>query len=139
MTLFGAAHALLATHLVGAIYMVALATLAAVGSQHQDGKLARVRGPNFERYVGATSMVPFAAILAGRQRLVLGELPWGALAAGVGVAFLLRQVHDQVFAHRGAWVIAATVGGALSIAIVTGLRDRRRRAGRLQVPARRTT
>lgn len=139
MTLFGAAHALLATHAVGAIYMLALATLAAVGSQHQDRKLARVRGPHFARYVAATSTVPFAAILAGRQRLVPGELPWGALAAGLVVAVLLRQVHEDIFAHRGAWIVVGTVGGALSISVTTWIRDRRRRAERFHAEARRST
>jgi uncharacterized membrane protein len=138
MTLFGVAHVLLATHLVPALYMVALTILAAVGSQHQDRKLARLRGPGFERYVASTSMVPFAAILAGRQQLVVRELPWGALAAGVGVAFLFRRAHEHLFAFRGVWVIAATVGGALVITLTTWLRDRRR-ARRLHVPAGRAT
>ena len=36
--------------------------------------------------IAQTSVVPFGAILAGRQRLVAAELPWGAMAAGLVLA-----------------------------------------------------
>src|SRR5262245_36315911 len=128
VALFAGAHALLATHLVSTLAMLALATLAVVGAYHQDAKLRGSRGAPFAAYVASTSAVPFAAILAGRQRLVWRELPWGALLAGGMVAAGLRSVHADIFAHRGAWVILVVVGGALSITAVSWARDRRRPA-----------
>jgi uncharacterized membrane protein len=126
LVLFGGAHALLATHRVGALLMLALAVLAAIGSRHQDAKLRRLRGPAFADYLAATSTVPFAAILAGRQRLVWRELPLPAMAVGLASAAGLRRVHDDLFSHGGAWVIAVVVGGALVLTIQSWRRERRR-------------
>jgi len=125
MALFATAHALLATHLIGTVLMLGLAALSIVGPWHQDRKLARLRGEGFTEYLRATSAVPFAAIAAGRQVLAWRELPLGALAAGLAIAVGLRGVHEEIFAHRGAAVVAVTVGGAAVIALVSWLRTRR--------------
>jgi uncharacterized membrane protein len=124
VTLFATAHALLATHLIGSVLMGVLAALAIVGARHQDGKLARLRGQAFRDYVASTSAVPFAAIVGGRQSLQWREMPLGGIAVGLGVAVLLRQVHDQIFAHGGLWVAGVAVGGALAIMVAAWLRDR---------------
>jgi uncharacterized membrane protein len=123
--LFAMSHALLAAHAIGAVLMGALALLAMAGPIHQDAKLRRLRGPAFDGYVRATSTVPFAAILAGRQRLVLRELPLGALAAGLAVAVGLRAMHAEIFADRGLWVVLVVVGGAAFFTALAWLRDRR--------------
>lgn len=125
MALFAAAHALLATRLIGAVLMLTLAALATLGARHQDAKLHRLRGQSFRDYLDVTSMVPFAAIVAGRQRLVWRELPLMGFATGLAVAAALRWAHADVFAHRGGWVILVAVGGALVILAVGLLRPRR--------------
>jgi uncharacterized membrane protein len=117
MVLFAAAHALLATHLVGTAGFSGLALFAAVGAWHQDRKLFALRGAPYARYLAATSALPFAAIVAGRQRLVLGELPWAHLAAGLAAAAWLRHAHDRLFAAGGAWIVGVAVGGALLITL----------------------
>ena len=81
LALFGAAHALLAPRLVGAVAMGSLALFAGVGAWLQDRKLLALRGEDYCDYLAVTSAIPFAAILAGRQRLVWGELPYGTLLA----------------------------------------------------------
>jgi uncharacterized membrane protein len=126
--LLGGAHALLATHLTGTVAFGGLALLAILGPWHQDAKLLTRRGPAYGGYLAATSGVPFAAILAGRQRFVWGELPWGALALGLAIAIGLRAVHDGIFAQQGVWVIATVVGGAgmLTLASVRRLRRQAR-------------
>ena len=116
MALFGAAHALLATRLVGTVFFGVLAVYSTLGAWHQDRKLLALRGAPYERYLAATSMIPFAAILAGRQRLVLRELPWLHLAAGLGLAVGLRAVHGAILSAGGAWVVAAVIG----VAVVAG-------------------
>jgi uncharacterized membrane protein len=126
LALFASAHALLATRLVGAVLMAALAALAVLGPMHQDRKLARLRGEGFLVYLRATSAVPFAAIAAGRQPFAWRELPYAGLAAGLVVAAVLSRVHEGIFAYRGAGVIAVTVGGAGLITFVSWLRERRR-------------
>lgn len=126
VALLGAAHALLATRLVGAVMMGGLALFAVIGAWHQDRKLLRQHGEPYAAYLEATSTVPFAAIVAGRQRLAWGELPLGALALGIALAVVLRTVHESIFAHGGAWVIAAVLGGATLAGVRSARRVRRR-------------
>jgi uncharacterized membrane protein len=126
VTLFATGHAGLATHAVGSVLMGALAMLAVVGALHQDAKLRRLRGPAFDDYLASTSTVPFAAILAGRQRLVWRELPVAAILIGLALSAVLRYVHGSIFAHRGAWVILVVVGAATVFTVSAWLHDRRR-------------
>ena len=121
------AHVLLATRLVGAVFQAGIATVMIVGAWHQDRKLLVLRGRPYEAYLAATSAVPFVAILAGRQRLVWRELPYGALAACAAIAVSLRVVHGAIFDHGGAWVIVATLGGAAGAGLASAWHARRRR------------
>src|SRR5262249_54119579 len=77
--LLAAAHVLLATRLTGTVFAAGLALVAFVGAWHQDRKLHALRGAAYGRYLATTSTLPFAAIVAGRQRLVWNELPWPSL------------------------------------------------------------
>ena len=81
LSLLGAAHALLAPRLVGAVAMGSLALVAGVGAWFQDRKLLALRGQGYRDYLAVTSAIPFAAILAGRQQLVWAELPYRHAAA----------------------------------------------------------
>ena len=132
VALLALAHVLLATRLVGTVFVAGLALLAILGARHQDAKLLRLRGRPYAEYLAATSAVPFGALLAGRQRLDWRELPLGTLAAGVVLAFVLRSVHEGIFAHSGAWVIGGTLGGA---AFATVQAWRRARRAELRMPA----
>lgn len=125
------AHALLAGRLVGTVFFAALALFAMVGAWHQDQKLLALRGAPYREYLAATSTLPFAAVVGGRQRIVWRELSLGALTAGLVLAGLLRSVHGSIFAHDGTWVIAATVGGAALETIQAWRRAHRQRAHRL--------
>jgi uncharacterized membrane protein len=132
LALFGVVHALLATHRVGAVAMGSLGLLAAFGAWFQDRKLLALRGESYQDYLAVTSAIPFAAILAGRQRLVWGELPYRALLLGVAIAALLRAVHAHLFDHGGAYLIAAMIAGPLLI-LLSALR-RAQRASRSAAP-----
>jgi uncharacterized membrane protein len=121
-------HVLLATRLVGAVFVGGFALLAIAGARHQDAKLLARRGRAYADYIAVTSTLPFRAMVAGRQQLPWHELPLGTLAAGVGVAAGLRALHDGLFGHGGAWVIAAVVGGG-ALATLQSWRYARRAAG----------
>ena len=128
VALIGAAHVLLAPHLAGAVLMGGLAVVSIAGARHQDTKHLRRHGQAYAEYLGETSLLPFAAVLAGRQRVVWSELPLGAAALGVAAGLALRAVHDGLFAHGGLWiVVGVTAGGAL--ATIQSVRHTRR-AGR---------
>jgi uncharacterized membrane protein len=127
VVLLGGAHALLATRLVGAVAMGSLALVAWLGSWLQDRKLLALRGAPYAAYLAATSSVPFAAVVAGRQRVVWAELPYRSLLLGLALAWLLRAVHAHLFDYGGAYVIAALVIGPLVILLAQWRRARRGR------------
>src|SRR5262245_12695117 len=127
-----AAHVLLAPHLAGAVLSAGLAVLALGGARHQDRKLLARRGRPFAEFLATTSLVPFAAIVAGRQRLVPRELPWTVMAMALVLVAVLRRGHAGIFAHGGLWVILTVVGGA-AILMVQDLWAARRRARRRAV------
>lgn len=104
--MWAAAHALLATKLIGTVFFGSFAALAILGTLHQERKLVRDRGPDYERYLASTSFVPFVAILAGRQKLAAREQPWPFLVLGLGVVWLLRSQHANLLAWNGAGMAA---------------------------------
>lgn len=112
VALFGLAHALLSPTLAGSVFFTGLTLHAVLGALHQDRKLLRRRGAPYAEFLAATSAVPFAALLTGRQRIVWSELPWLVLAIAIGLAFALRAVHASIFDYGGAWIIGVVVGGA---------------------------
>jgi uncharacterized membrane protein len=128
--LLGVCHALLAGRLIGTAFFTGLAVFTIVGARQQDRKLVARRGPSYGEYLAATSAIPFAAILAGRQRLVWNELPVGGLLLGLGGALALRTWHDGILADAGLWFSGAILAGGL----VAGL-NAWRRARRRTVPA----
>jgi uncharacterized membrane protein len=121
-------HLLLATRLVGTVFTAGFVVLAAMGAWHQDRKLVARRGPRHADYVARTSVIPFAAVVAGRQRVVWSELPLLHLAGGLVAAAFLRYVHDQIFVWGGAVVVAAVTLGAAAEGVQSWRRARRRRA-----------
>jgi uncharacterized membrane protein len=64
--------------LFGAVLIVALAGMASI-----DRKRARSMPQDFPRFAAVTSVVPLAAIAAGRNRLIVAELGWHWLALAV--------------------------------------------------------
>ena len=125
--LLGLAHALLATRLAGTAFFAGLAALAIVGAWHQDRKLLARRGRPYAEYVAATSAVPFAAIVAGRQPFRPREIRLRALATGVVIAILLRAVHASILSHGGAWLVGAVVADAVTSTMRAWRRARRLR------------
>lgn len=125
VAMLGLAHALLATRFVGTVFALGLALVAIVGARHQDAKFLARRGRAYEEYLRATSTVPFVSILSGRQSLVWRELPAGALAAGLGLALVLRAAHGGLFAAGGAWIVVAVVGGGAIATFQSWRRARR--------------
>src|SRR5258706_306160 len=79
-------HALLATHLTGTLFFGGFLLLIAIGPRHQARKFRGRHGASFDEYQRTTSAIPFIAILRGRQRIVVSELPWISLALGALLA-----------------------------------------------------
>ena len=90
-------------HLVGngdmasLLFFAALAVVALAGIVSIDAKRRRTLGDaSWDRFASRTSIVPFAAIAAGRNRLVAGELGWWRPAAGLAGYALMLGGHAYI-------------------------------------------
>lgn len=96
LALFGIAHLLVNGRLGDVVFFAGFPLFAWVGARHQDARLARER-TGYASFVAETSLVPFAAIAAGRQKLVVSELPSAAIVAGLVLTVVLRYWHGALF------------------------------------------
>jgi uncharacterized membrane protein len=90
-----------------AIFFGTWLVLAVGGTFSIDAKRARALGPKWAAYSRATSNIPFAAILAGRQKLVLSELAtWrqGVALILFAAAALIHHWAFGVSPFPGGWV-----------------------------------
>ena len=67
------------------------------GTRSIDRKRAAVYGDAWDKFVGETSSIPFAAIIQGRNSLKLGEIGAVKLLAGVGAYLALAWFHNDLF------------------------------------------
>jgi uncharacterized membrane protein len=97
IALWAAAHIVANRDLAGLVMFATFGALALLGTLLIDRKFAARRGADWERFAAATSNLPFAAILAGRQRLVLAEIGWWRIALALVVYVALLAVHPWLF------------------------------------------
>lgn len=76
----------------GAFLVTALAGMPSI-----DAKVARRDPEGWARFAACTSILPFGAIAAGRNRLALGEIGWLAPVLGVALWAALLYVHPWLF------------------------------------------
>lgn len=91
MVLWSAAHLVANGDAASTVVFAAIGTTALNGMFSIDRKRARRDPEGWRRYAARTSIVPFAAILGGRNRFVVGEVGlWrvglAVVATGLGVA-----------------------------------------------------
>ncbi|HEY9216530.1 MAG TPA: NnrU family protein [Phenylobacterium sp.] len=70
-----------------------LLILAVTGTASIDAKRQRALGDTWAGFAAQTSNIPFAAILAGRQKLSIGEIGWWRIAVAIGVYAALLFGH----------------------------------------------
>lgn len=79
------------------LFFGALAVVAAAGTVSIDAKRRRVLGAAaWDAFASRTSIVPFAAILAGRNTFVARELGWWRPAAGLAAYALMLGGHAHL-------------------------------------------
>lgn len=90
-------------HLVGngdvasLLFFAALAIVAVAGTVSIDAKRRRVLGAKaWDVFASRTSIVPFAAILAGRNSLAMREMGWWRPAAGIAAYVLMLGGHAHI-------------------------------------------
>jgi uncharacterized membrane protein len=79
------------------LFFGTFALVATVGTFSIDAKRARHFGEAWRRYASLTSNIPFAAIAQGRNRLAVGELGWGKVAAVVAAYAAFLWLHARFF------------------------------------------
>ena len=124
IVVFAVAHTLLASSAADTVFFAGLAGFSAIGAWHQDRKHL-LRRPEYAAYLQRTSLVPFAAVLRGRQRLVARDVPWTALAFGAGATLVIRHLHAGVLAHHGAYLWGGLLLGAALLSALSYGRARR--------------
>ncbi|WP_270938204.1 NnrU family protein [Falsiroseomonas oryzae] len=79
------------------VFFGAFLATALAGMPSIDAKLARRHGAAWEGFAARTSIVPFGAILAGRNRLVLSEIGWMPPVVGLLLWAALLHFHRGIF------------------------------------------
>lgn len=97
IALWGTSHLLVNGFLSDVIFFGGFAVYPWIGAVHQDARKQAGGDPALKDLYRETSVVPFAAILTGRNRLVLSELSGWAAAAGLAAAALMYWAHALLF------------------------------------------
>lgn len=72
-----------------------LGVVSGLGMYLMDRKKARALGADWQRFTAATSIVPLMAIVAGRNRLALGEI-WIPVVVGLALWILVLWGHQWI-------------------------------------------
>ncbi|WP_417514530.1 NnrU family protein [Minwuia sp.] len=96
VVLWSSAHLLVRGEMRAIVFFGGLGLLAAVGTVLIDHKTSRRLGSEWNRFEAVTSIIPFLAILQGRNRLSIAELKWWRLAIGVAAFVLILMAHSTI-------------------------------------------
>ena len=102
--LWALAHLQANGHLAALILFGGIGLEALGGTRRIDAKRARRDPQGFARFAAATSNIPFAAILGGRQSIVAAATEVGGLRIGLG----LLVYAALVYAHP--WIAGRAIG-----------------------------
>lgn len=96
VALWALAHLLANGDLASLVFFGSMLLTAVVGTFDIDRKRAQSAPEAWAKYAAVTSNLPFAAIVTGRNRLVLREL-WLPLAIGLAAAAVMIHFHERWF------------------------------------------
>jgi uncharacterized membrane protein len=95
--LWAVGHLIVNGDLAGLILFGSMLVLAAAGTTSIDAKRRRALGESWDAFAAKTSNIPFAAIIAGRQNLRIGEIGWWRFATAFAVYTGILAMHARVF------------------------------------------
>lgn len=95
--LWAAVHMLGNGDTASLLFFGAFGATALAGMPSIDAKVAAREPEAWNRFAARTSILPFGAIAAGRNRLVLGELGWKPWAIGFALWAVLLAFHRTIF------------------------------------------
>jgi uncharacterized membrane protein len=97
VAIWAVGHILVNGSVAALILFGSMLLLALFGTISIDAKRRRALGANWTAFADQTSNVPFAAILAGRQSLNIGEIGWWRIALAIAVYAGVLFVHPHAF------------------------------------------
>jgi len=92
MSMWALGHLVINGYATDVLFFGGMLAFSLVGAAHQDARKRASEAERLGRFLAETSFWPFAAIIAGRNRIVWSELPWAGLAAGAVVAGVVEVV-----------------------------------------------
>lgn len=95
--LFAAAHLVANGDLASLLLFGGLLIVSLAGMGSIDRKQLRREPENYRRFMDATSILPFAAIAAGRNRFDFAEIGWGRIGLAAALWVGLVALHPLVF------------------------------------------
>jgi uncharacterized membrane protein len=98
IALWSLSHLLLNGFLTDVLFFGGMLAFSLAGAADQDSRKRATEGERLGQFFAETSFWPFAAIAAGRNRLIWRELPWVALGIGAAAAVGIYALHPWVFA-----------------------------------------
>ncbi len=94
--LFGLSHILTNRFAVDWFFYGGFILFGFFGALHQDGRKVKNAGRELQEFVSNTSIVPFVAITAGKQKFKLGEISKIGLLLGIVLAVVARILHPTI-------------------------------------------
>jgi uncharacterized membrane protein len=95
-SLWAVVHVLGNGDLASLLFVGTFGVVALVGMPSIDAKIAARDPAAWARLSATTSIMPFGAIAAGRNRFAPGEIPWWVWLAGVALWALMLHFHTQL-------------------------------------------
>ena len=97
VTLWALTHLVVNGDLAGLILFGLMTVLCVVGAFSIDQKRRAKLGDKWNEFAAQTSVVPFVAIIQGRNRLALGELGWWRILLALVGFLAMLMFHSRLF------------------------------------------
>jgi uncharacterized membrane protein len=97
LAMFGFAHMIMNGWTGDLIFFGTFPVLGIIGGLHQDRRKLRELGAGYRSFLQATSFVPCAALVSGRQKFSRGDAPWTAIGIGAVLTVAIAIVHPYLF------------------------------------------
>ena len=94
--LFATGHLIANGDVASILFFGTLMLLSFFGMLSMDARRRKEADPRWKSFMEKTSMVPFAAMVAGRLRFTLADINWMGLVAGLSLYVAVYWLHDMV-------------------------------------------
>jgi len=98
IALWALSHLLLNGFVTDVLFFGGMLAFSLAGAAHQDLRKRATEEERLGQFLAESSYWPFAAVIAGRNRVIWQELPWLALAIGAAAAVGIYALHPWAFA-----------------------------------------